>query len=173
MTGSIFPPTTAAGSRMPGSWVPCLLDENRAIVKFGMKGFEKNLPIGIKMLMQENKLDKGVSSTDIAFKLAPKINAAGRMGDASVALKLYIKDDKILLKKTIENLNNLNLESRYSPRGGSSRGSRSGKRIIPNGRIATGQSVAILFFSLASMYRASLKKAGSGLFIEKNNVFSI
>lgn len=87
-----------------------LLDENRAIVKFGMQNFEKNLPLGIKMLMQENKLDKNVTSTDIAFKLAPKINAAGRMGDASVALKLYIKDDKILLKKTIENLNNLNLE---------------------------------------------------------------
>ena len=62
------------------------------------------------MLMQENKLDKNATSTDIAFKLAPKINAAGRMGDASVALKLYIKDDKILLKKTIENLSNLNLE---------------------------------------------------------------
>lgn len=87
-----------------------LLDENRAIVKFGMQNFDKNLPLGIKMLMQENKLDKNATSTDIAFKLAPKINAAGRMGDASVALKLYIKDDKILLKKTIENLSNLNLE---------------------------------------------------------------
>lgn len=87
-----------------------LLDENRAIVKFGMQEFENNLPVGIKMLMKENKLDKNATSTDIAFKLAPKINAAGRMGDASVALKLYIKDDKILLKNTIENLNNLNLE---------------------------------------------------------------
>jgi len=87
-----------------------LLDENRAIVKFGMQNFESNLPVGIKMLMKENKLEKNVTSTDIAFKLAPKINAAGRMGDASVALKLYIKDDKILLKNTIENLSNLNLE---------------------------------------------------------------
>ena len=87
-----------------------LLDENRAIVKFGMADFEKNLPLGIKMLMQDNKLDCSLSATDIAFKLSPKINAAGRMGDAAVALKLYIKDDKILLKNTIENLNNLNLE---------------------------------------------------------------
>ena len=87
-----------------------LIDENRAIVKFGMSDFDKNLPLGIKMLMKDNKLDNNLSSTDIAFKLSPKINAAGRMGDASVALKLYIKDDKILLKNTIENLNNLNLE---------------------------------------------------------------
>ena len=87
-----------------------LLDENRAIVKIGMQNFESNLPVGIKMLMKENKLEKNATSTDIAFKLAPKINAAGRMGDAGVALKLYIKDDKILLKNTIENLSNLNLE---------------------------------------------------------------
>jgi len=87
-----------------------LIDENRAIVKFGMQNFDKNLPIGIKMLMQDGKMTLDASSTDIAFKLSPKINAAGRMGDAGVALKLYIKEDKILLKNTIENLNNLNLE---------------------------------------------------------------
>lgn len=87
-----------------------LQDENRAIVKFGMKEFNSNLPLGIKMLMEDNKLDCSLSATDIAFKLSPKINAAGRMGDAGVALKLYIKDDKLVLKNTIENLNNLNLE---------------------------------------------------------------
>lgn len=87
-----------------------LQNENRAIVKFGMKEFNSNLPLGIKMLMEDNKLDCNLSATDIAFKLSPKINAAGRMGDAGVALKLYIKDDKLFLKNTIENLNNLNLE---------------------------------------------------------------
>jgi len=87
-----------------------LTDENRAIVIFGMKNFEKNLPLGIKMLMEDSKLGLSSSSSDIAFKLAPKINAAGRMGDASVALKLYIKDDKILLKNTIDKLNDLNAE---------------------------------------------------------------
>jgi len=86
-----------------------LVDENRAIVKLGMRDFEHNLPKGIKMLFEENKLPFSASSTDIAFKLSPKINAAGRMGDAGVALKLYIKDDTILLKNTIESLNELNL----------------------------------------------------------------
>lgn len=87
-----------------------LVDENRAIVKFGMQNFNENLPLGIKLLFKDNKLDFNASSTDIAFKLSPKINAAGRMGDASVALKLYIKDDKLFLENTIENLNNLNTE---------------------------------------------------------------
>ncbi len=87
-----------------------LEDENRAIVKLGMATFEKTLPLGIKMLFEENKMQLNCSSTDIAYKLSPKINAAGRMGDAGVALKLYIKDDKLLLKNTIASLGNLNTE---------------------------------------------------------------
>ena len=87
-----------------------MLDENRAIVALGMKNFNSNLPLGIKMLFSDNKLDLSCSSTDIAFKLSPKINAAGRMGDAGVALNLYLKEDKIQLKNTIEKLNQLNQE---------------------------------------------------------------
>lgn len=87
-----------------------LLDENRAIVKIGMRDYENNLPLGVKMLFEQNKLPMDASSTDIAFRLAPKINAAGRMGDASVALNLYIKTDKILLKNTIDKLEEMNVE---------------------------------------------------------------
>lgn len=87
-----------------------LLDENRAIVKLGMQDYENNLPLGVKMLFKDLNLPYNSSSTDIAFKLAPKINAAGRMGDASVALMLYIKNDKIQLKNTIESITNMNAE---------------------------------------------------------------
>ncbi len=87
-----------------------LVDENRAIVKLGMADFENNLPIGIKMIYNELKMPLTSSSTDIAYKLTPKLNAAGRMGDASIALLLYIKDDKILLKNTIDTLSKLNIE---------------------------------------------------------------
>ena len=37
-----------------------------------------------------------VKASDIAFKLAPKINASGRMGDASLSLDLYLKTKMIL-----------------------------------------------------------------------------
>lgn len=87
-----------------------LLDENRAIVKFGMASFERTLPMGIKMLFEKNKLPLNASSTDIAFRLAPKINAAGRMGDASVALDLYLSNDKQQIRKTIQKLDELNTE---------------------------------------------------------------
>ncbi len=87
-----------------------LVDENRAIVYYGLKNLAETLPLGIKMLIKDNKLNFDLSASDIAFRLAPKINAAGRMGDPTVALKLYLKEDKKVLKYTIENLNNQNLQ---------------------------------------------------------------
>lgn len=87
-----------------------LLGENRAIVKLGMENFANNLPLGIKMLFEDSGMPLTSPSSDIAFRLAPKINASGRMGNATVALKLYIKSDKLLLKNAIEELNNMNNE---------------------------------------------------------------
>lgn len=88
-----------------------LVDENRAIVKLGMQNFKDNLPIGIKMLFKENKMDfLSADASDIAFKLSPKINAAGRMGDAGVALKLYLLTDEVEIKETIAKLIALNTE---------------------------------------------------------------
>lgn len=87
-----------------------LVDENRAIVTLGLKDLENNLPLGIKMLIKDNKLSYNLTASDIAFRLSPKINAAGRMGDPTVALRLYIKEDKKVLTRTIETLNEQNQE---------------------------------------------------------------
>lgn len=78
-----------------------LLDENRLIVKKGLKNLD-SLPIGIKMLIKELKMSLPISSTDIAFKLSPKINASGRMGDANKSLQLYLIEDTIKLKQIIQ-----------------------------------------------------------------------
>ena len=88
-----------------------LVDENRAIVAKGLKLFDKYLPIGIKMLIKENKLNvSNLSSTDISFKIAPKLNASGRMGDASDSLKLYLETDISKIKKYIEKIKAHNLK---------------------------------------------------------------
>ena len=86
-----------------------LTDENRAIVKIGLSMFDSTLPIGLKLLLRENKLNpSNVLASDIAFKIAPKINASGRMGDAVVGLRLYLEENKKILLDTIETLNNYN-----------------------------------------------------------------
>lgn len=82
-----------------------LKDENRAIVKLGLDLMEKHLPIGIKTMIKQQKLNIAtVSSTDIAFKIAPKLNASGRMGDAKDSLDLYLEKNPIKIKKLIEDV---------------------------------------------------------------------
>lgn len=83
-----------------------LTDENRAIVTFGLN-YIHNLPIGLKMLFEDLGV-KNISASEIAFKVAPKINASGRMGDASVSLQLYINEDKQVLKQNLEKLTQMN-----------------------------------------------------------------
>lgn len=86
-----------------------LTNENRIIVSHGIKLMESYLPYGLKQLFKDNKLNFDATSTDIAFKISPKINAAGRMGDAGVALKLYLEENKIIVSETVEKLNALNV----------------------------------------------------------------
>jgi single-stranded-DNA-specific exonuclease len=86
-----------------------LTDENRAIVSLGMKLFEKYLPVGLKHLFKENKLNiKTVNSTDIAFKIAPKINSSGRMGEATDSLLLYLEENPFKIKEIINKINEYN-----------------------------------------------------------------
>ena len=65
-----------------------LIDENRDIVKEGLKIFNgKNLRSAFKHLIGEP--DKEITAQTIAYSVAPKINAGGRQGDAGCALKLF------------------------------------------------------------------------------------
>ncbi|MBQ2713889.1 MAG: single-stranded-DNA-specific exonuclease RecJ [Clostridia bacterium] len=78
-----------------------LLSENRAIVHFGLKKLEQ-LPIGLKLLFKNLGIKlNNCSATDISFKVAPKLNASGRMGDAQDSLKLYLSEDVAECQKLI------------------------------------------------------------------------
>ena len=82
-----------------------LLGENRTIVTKGLKLCDKYLPIGLKMMFKE--YDIGLTkpnATDISFKIGPKLNASGRMGDASDSLKIYFETDPVKIKKDLEKI---------------------------------------------------------------------
>ncbi len=86
-----------------------LLDENRTIVTKGLKLCEKYLPLGLKMMFKEYDISLfKPNSTDISFKIGPKLNAPGRMGDASDSLKLYLETDPVKIVKIIERIKNHN-----------------------------------------------------------------
>jgi single-stranded-DNA-specific exonuclease len=72
-----------------------LTDENRILVKTGMEQINNNPRPGILALIKSSGLTPGeVSSGQVIFTIAPRINAVGRLGDAQRAVELFITDDK-------------------------------------------------------------------------------
>ncbi|MEG1500083.1 MAG: single-stranded-DNA-specific exonuclease RecJ, partial [Clostridia bacterium] len=87
-----------------------LLSENRTLVSLGLKYLPTHLPLGLKSLIKKNKLDiSNLTSSDISYKLAPKINASGRMGEASDSLDLILENNPLKIKEIIEKINSHNL----------------------------------------------------------------
>jgi single-stranded-DNA-specific exonuclease len=67
-----------------------LWDENRIIVKHGLSRLRKQPPLGLKALMEVSSIPEGqaLRASDIGFKLAPRMNAAGRLGCARLVVDL-------------------------------------------------------------------------------------
>lgn len=90
--------------------VPLVLD-NRALVKAGLKVLKQGGRTGLLALMDACGIDKQkISSTNLGFHLGPRINAAGRLEDASLALTLMNCQDFIKAKNIAEELNLTNQE---------------------------------------------------------------
>lgn len=71
-----------------------LLGENRILVRAGLHALQDPHTPGMRALYREaGLLGKAVTATTLGFVLAPRINAAGRMGSASVACELLLTDD--------------------------------------------------------------------------------
>ncbi|MBQ1170060.1 MAG: single-stranded-DNA-specific exonuclease RecJ [Oscillospiraceae bacterium] len=71
-----------------------LQGENRVFVARGLQSLARTTRPGIAALMAESGCDaKNVSASSIGFMLAPRINAAGRMGKIELAVELFLTDD--------------------------------------------------------------------------------
>lgn len=76
-----------------------IIGENRIIVKLGLEMLQKTSNVGLKALIlasfSEKKSNKNrkLTSSSISFGLAPRINAAGRIGDVNKAVKLLITEN--------------------------------------------------------------------------------
>jgi len=69
-----------------------LLGENRDIVTEGLKRFNTRLRPCFSLLLGKNY--DGVTAQTLAFNVAPRVNAAGRMGDAQSAFRLFISENE-------------------------------------------------------------------------------
>lgn len=72
-----------------------LTGENRIIVKRGLEGFDRIRNAGLRALLKVAGFREGQcpSSTDVAFRIAPRMNAAGRMDTAEAVIRLFLTDD--------------------------------------------------------------------------------
>ena len=105
----LFQATTLAALGTVADVVP-LLDENRIIVRHALKLMQEHGPLGLKALIKQTKLDQksSLSAEDIAFTLAPRLNAAGRLGQAQLGIELLTTQDPqraTVLAEYIDRLN--------------------------------------------------------------------
>ncbi|MFM9413776.1 single-stranded-DNA-specific exonuclease RecJ [Peptococcus simiae] len=88
-----------------------LVGDNRRIVKAGLAVLNKNPQPGIAALMTEANLAPGkLRAEHIAFQLAPRLNAAGRLDQTSLALDLLTAKDQVSAQQAAAALNQLNIE---------------------------------------------------------------
>lgn len=88
-----------------------LTGENRTIVTLGLERVSATRRIGLAMLLQESRInEKPITASFISFSLAPRINAAGRMGCPFLAVDLLLTDDPLLAAELARKLCQLNRE---------------------------------------------------------------
>lgn len=89
-----------------------LVDENRVFASLGLAGLRSPVNVGLKALLEVAQLDgsRALNSTDVAFRLAPRLNAAGRMDVARDVIELFTVKDMGRAREIAERLNQLNTE---------------------------------------------------------------
>ncbi len=81
-----------------------LIDENRVLVKYGIKRITKSKKIGFQALLEETGLKGGLTSYHLSFIIGPRINACGRLRDAKEAVELFLTNDKPIALRLARNL---------------------------------------------------------------------
>jgi single-stranded-DNA-specific exonuclease len=86
-----------------------LVDENRSLARAGLRALTRTQRPGLRALMRSARVDPAaVDERAVAFRLAPRINAAGRLGHPGTALELLLTedpDDAARLAARLEELN--------------------------------------------------------------------
>jgi len=87
-----------------------LIDENRVLVQHGLLALKERAGIGLAALMKRAELDRKptLECEDIGFALAPRLNAAGRLGQAQLAVELLTTSSQERADMLAEYIDQLN-----------------------------------------------------------------
>lgn len=89
-----------------------LLGENRVFAKLGLEGLRRPVNAGLRALIEVAKLGDGraLTSTEVAFRIAPRLNAAGRMDVARDVVELFSVKDVERAREIAGRLDKLNAD---------------------------------------------------------------
>ena len=88
-----------------------LQGENRVIASLGLNALRTAVNPGLKALLELSRLDgRPLTSEEVAFRIAPRINAAGRMDIAADVIALFTSKDTVHAREIAVRLDKLNSE---------------------------------------------------------------
>jgi single-stranded-DNA-specific exonuclease len=88
-----------------------LVDENRSLAIAGLRALARTAKPGLRALMQSAGVDPAVVDAGaVGFRLAPRLNAAGRLGHPREALELLLTEDETEARRLADSLEELNRE---------------------------------------------------------------
>lgn len=96
-----------------------LTGENRVIVKRGLAGLDQVKNTGLRALLDVSGFPEGTapSASQVAFRVAPRINAAGRMASASDVIEMFLTDDLARARELATKLHELNQDRQQTEAG--------------------------------------------------------
>ena len=87
-----------------------LRGENRIFAKHGLLQLQRTKFAGLRALLETSGIQSTPTTSDVGFRIGPRINAAGRIDDAKIALELLLTNDEMLAKKYANILDRRNRE---------------------------------------------------------------
>jgi len=85
-----------------------LVDENRILVRHGLKVLTKSKNLGLRALKDKAGVNGNATAMDVGFRIGPRINAAGRMDFPEHALEILNADDDQIAKDLADRLDEYN-----------------------------------------------------------------
>ncbi|MBK9384733.1 MAG: single-stranded-DNA-specific exonuclease RecJ [Planctomycetes bacterium] len=88
-----------------------MVDENRALVRFGLQAIRRSPNLGLRALLDHARIgERALTPRDISFRVGPRINAAGRVAHAGLAVRLFTAESFAEAQELASSIEALNEE---------------------------------------------------------------
>ena len=106
----IYPLLPLTAMAIASDLVP-ITGENRLLAFYGLRQMNAYPSVGIRAIMQVAGIsEKSINTSDLVFKIGPRINACGRIHSGTAAVELLITDDEVFARSRAEEVNTYNTE---------------------------------------------------------------